>query len=411
MDEDDDLAAGYNASATAPRQKEETETVPAEETDIAAVGQRAAPGQLARIYQGGVEQTGNGEQLGGGAAQGAYQQQMERLYNALPPAIKGQYLLQHMQLSQVENVRLQKLQNAVGAIKANTYLSDEEKAHALMIAQTNINPLVLRQAKAKQMAMEMQNQEHQSQLEAVQRNKLFVQQDDAQNSEKGIAAHEMPHAPGEHVYTQVDPKTWLRHPVPGMPGSKEYEAAQTRKDALAATAANHNLEREKFEHEKEAVHAKEDRAHHSKLLSEAIDKVDAVIAKGKNEAGGFNPDPWKGKEGEMRDVMIRKAMADHNLPVDTEKYMTDQAAKRKGSMTPPPPTQAKAPPNPAAEATQQHLSRAANKAAEANDFDARSALWQIRDAVAEHGSIDKMPKEVFDRVAALHYKAKKYLGK
>jgi hypothetical protein len=84
-----------------------------------------------------------------------------------------QQQLSQTQLTQTEQMQLQRMQNAIGAVNANDNLSDEEKKDAIMQLQTHISPLQQRHTAAQTQALQLQ--QHQAQ-QAAQFNQGILDQ-------------------------------------------------------------------------------------------------------------------------------------------------------------------------------------------------------------------------------------------
>lgn len=256
-----------------------------------------------------------------------YNDQMRAYYRALPPALKSQFLLSQMKLSQAEQLNLQKMQNGMAAIDANPYLTDEEKAHAKTLYATKINPLLLRQQKAKMLDAQLQHQQNVAMMQKAADLNSAAQQQSAQNLAKGIAVE--PHAQPGSSYYYWNPKTG------------KIEELDSKRHELEMKQQEH---RDIIQQKYDEAHLKEEntyRQNDEKLyldqLRQSRQTVDAKIAKGQIEIG-TQPGTFRENNGDWiqlppgqdaRSWHIQREMAEQHLPdASSAAYVERKAAER-----------------------------------------------------------------------------------
>lgn len=256
-----------------------------------------------------------------------YNDQMRAYYRALPPALKSQFLLSQLKLSQAEQLNLQKMQNGLAAIDVNPYLTDEEKAHAKTLYATKINPLVLRQQKAKMLDVELQHQQNVAMMQKAADLNSAAQQQSAQSLAKGIAVE--PHAQPGSSYYYWNPK------------NGKIEELDSKRHELEMKQQEH---RDIIQQKYDEAHLKEENAYRQndeKLyldqLRQSRQTVDAKIAKGQIEIG-TEPGTYRENQGDWRQLPpgqdarsfhIQKEMAEQHLPdASVAAYVERKAAER-----------------------------------------------------------------------------------
>ena len=311
-----------------------------------------------------------------------YNDQMRAYYRALPPALKQQFLLSQLKLSQAEQLNLQKMQNGMAAIDANPYLTDEEKAHAKTLYATKINPLVLRQQKAKMLDAELQHQQNVVLMQKAADLNSAGQQQSAQNLAKGIAVE--PHAQPGSSYYYWNPKTGRIEEL----DSKRHELEMRQQE-------HRDIIQQKYDEahlKEENTHAVEDRKLYQGELDKVVKEVDRKFTSGELEEG-TEPGTYRQKNGpwiqvppgqDVRDYHIQREMGRRNLPSDLKTYLRQEAAGR-AQRRPgvPPPTSAASPPTsspastpPATPPPSDLDQRVTNRLAERNAVASRGATQQ-----------------------------------
>lgn len=255
----DDLLEQYKASAenedSAPQapQADEPDEEPEDQAGQAAPSApepvRPAPRRIAAPRfetEAGEQMTGT--QLSNGqieyhtpeTQQQAYNRLQEQMIQNLPPSLQGQFRLQQLQLSQREQIQLQRMRNGQAAIDANPFLTDEQKAHAKMMYATKINPYALRQAEAQALGTQLKNQQMQAELKHATDMETMAAEMEAQSIDKRIGVTTAS-KPGEaHYY--YNRKTGKIERPDGKDEAQDMKLAQELKihnDKMA-------LEREKI---------------------------------------------------------------------------------------------------------------------------------------------------------------------
>ncbi len=235
---------------------------------------------ITQPFSGGPEQPGQGVS----PSQMALYRQEKALFDQLPEPMRQHYLYSKLQLTQAEQLHMQKLQQGENYIKQamqDGSITKDVGNDMLLKLNTNMDPYKLRLANAQVYGQEIANRRQQEELATMQRNKQQVMEEDAKNSDKGITQTGHPELPGGMLsYTQIDPKTGLRHAVPGMPGSKEYIAEKQRQDKAAAEHAKLLIQVKETQDKIELGHVTKDEEHWDKIADEQMDKVRSQFDKG-----------------------------------------------------------------------------------------------------------------------------------
>ncbi len=272
---------------------------------------------------GGQQQGGGQPSQGKASPQQALEQQKQELLSRLPPNLRQEFMLQDLKLSFGENKRLQQLQNASGQIDADPYLTEEDKAHAKVMLQTGINPLALRQAKAKVLEQEMKTQKEQAEIKRVAENTVLAKQTQLSEIDKQIGVTHDPNTGHTHAFF-VDHKGDLV-PIDKM----NTQAAQLHQAKLEeAQVRNDDLRRNT-----ELSFAAKDEKAFDEHRRDFAKMIEARVAShtGKDETSpqnAINAKYYEERGRDRRKELIDAEMKEHFGTASRDEYLKKQSSGR-----------------------------------------------------------------------------------
>ncbi len=357
----------------------------------------------------------------------AYNRMQEQMIQNLPPALQGQFRLQQLQLSQVEQLQLQKMRNSLAAIDAAP-LTPDEKAHAKMLLQTGINPLELRKAQAQGLALDLKNQQEKAEIQRRTDNALWVRKFNAEKAGQTITAENDPHDPEARGYFLLDDKGNPKE-IPGLPGSKGYEDRKSREETSKANRETREetarLARETAADKKELSLRAEDERHWSTHIDDAEKFAQARLLEVEKD-----PDTKKqfDENNGFRTEFLKKKRQEYLNTQDThpvlETHLANRAARRKkegeiGTVDKQGGGNAGQPQPEVVGQIEQDHTAGVRKAIAAQDWQARDSIVEMRKMLLENASGAKNVKEIvgnlrgekLERIKRLAELADPYMGK